>query len=123
MRHQFIGTLGRGVELQRMVRTVMLAERHSRVCAIDAAGAGVDQMRRTCVPARFEHIGEADQVALDIGVRIFEAVANTGLRREMNDTIERPIREAGIQRLTIGQIAMMETVAAAGARSHPIKDG
>jgi hypothetical protein len=42
-------------------------------------------MLATIVPAAFQNIGEADQVGVDIGVRISERVSHARLRRQMND--------------------------------------
>ena len=35
----------------------------------------------------FEHVEGADEIGIDIGARIFEAVAHAGLRREMDDDV------------------------------------
>jgi hypothetical protein len=40
------------------------------------------------VAAAFENIGEADDVALDVGVRILQRVADAGLRGQVNDLVE-----------------------------------
>ena len=45
-------------------------------------------MPAAIVPAAFQHIDEALDVGIDIGVRIFERIAHAGLRREMNDDWE-----------------------------------
>ena len=50
------------------------------------------------MPAGLEDVGEGDDVALDIGVRILEAVADAGLGREMDDPVEAMLRETGLDR-------------------------
>jgi hypothetical protein len=45
-------------------------------------------MGHLVVAAAFENIGEADDVAVDVGVRILQRVANTGLRGQVNDLVE-----------------------------------
>ena len=45
-------------------------------------------MPAAVVPAAFEHVEEAGQVGVDIGVRIDQRMAHAGLRGEMHDTGE-----------------------------------
>src|SRR4030081_2341316 len=102
--HQLIGALGRRVELQRMIDAAMLIEWHVSVRAIDAARARVGQMIHLCISARLENIGEGYDIAFDIGVWIFKAVANAGLSREVNYPIEGTIGKAALDRIWVGQI-------------------
>ena len=45
-------------------------------------------MLRLAVPRELEHVGMADQVGLDVGAGIFEAVADAGLRAQMDDAVD-----------------------------------
>jgi hypothetical protein len=45
-------------------------------------------MGRTGVAAGLENVHERHEIGLNIGVGMCEAVANTGLRRQMDDAIE-----------------------------------
>ena len=40
------------------------------------------------VPASLQDVEEAGDIAVDIGLRIFQRVAHTGLRRQMRDPVE-----------------------------------
>jgi hypothetical protein len=40
------------------------------------------------VAAAFENIGEADDVAVDVGVRVLQRIADAGLRGQVNDLVE-----------------------------------
>ena len=85
VRHQFVGLLGRRVEADRVVDAVVLGERHLGVAAIDAGARGIDEVLYLVVAAAFEDVYEADQVAVDVGVRILDRVADTGLGGEVDD--------------------------------------
>ena len=67
-------------------------------------------MRRCGVAARFEDVGEGNDVALHIGARIFEAVADARLGREVNDPVEAMLGKARLDRLPIGEIGLDEVV-------------
>ena len=58
--------------------------------------------------AAFEHVGETDQVAVDVGAWVAQRIAHTGLRGEVGDGIEALRREQGLHRCSIGQIALDE---------------
>ena len=60
--HQLVGAFGRGVELQRMIDTDMFGKRHLGVCTVDARRAGICQVLDLVMPARFQQVGEADNV-------------------------------------------------------------
>ena len=85
MRHQFVRLLGRGIEADRMIDIVGVRERQLGVGAIDRRRRRKDQMLAAVVPAAFQHVEEALQVGVDIGVRIAERMAHAGLRGEMHD--------------------------------------
>src|SRR3546814_9255455 len=81
-------TLFRSVERERLIDVVVARERQASVAAVDRARRGVDQMLDGGVPAALEHVDEADEIAVDIGVRIGERIAHAGLRREVHDPID-----------------------------------
>ncbi len=68
-----------------------------------------------CLTAGFEQIGESNEIALDIGMRIFQAVAHASLSREMDHPVKRPAREAFLQRAAIRQIGTMKNIVGTGS--------
>lgn len=61
--------------------------------------------------AGFEDIVETDDVALDVGVGILNAVAHTRLRSEVDNDVELMLGEEIIDQGLVGQIALNELVA------------
>ena len=47
------------------------------------------------LPAALEHVEEAHQIGVDIGVRVFQRVAHAGLRGEVHDQLGPQRREQG----------------------------
>ena len=82
------GLLAGRVQAHRVVHAVVLGKRHHRVAALHAAAAGIHQVLHTVVAAAFEHVHEADDVAVDVGVRVLQRIAHAGLRRQMDDDID-----------------------------------
>ena len=88
MCHQLVGLLGGRIQADRMVDAVVLRERHAGVAAIHARTAGIHQMRHLVVTAAFEDVHEADDVGVDVGVRILQRIAHAGLRGQMHHAVE-----------------------------------
>jgi len=95
VRHQFVGLLGGGVERNGMVHVVMHREGIVRVEAVDGTAGGIGQVGGARMPAGFEDMQEADQVALDIGAGVRQRVAHAGLRGQMDDPVEGPPGKKG----------------------------
>ena len=70
-----------------MIDSVMFAEGHLFIAAIDGRRACIDQMLDTIVPTAFQYIHETDKVRIGIGVRVFKRITDTGLRREVDNTV------------------------------------
>ena len=70
VRHQFVRGLGRGVQRARLVDALVFGERRRRRIAIHRRRTRIHQVLHAAMPAQFEHVDEADQVAVDVGVRI-----------------------------------------------------
>ena len=85
---EFIALLGGGVEADGVVDAVFDAEGDLLVAAVDAAGGGVDEVLNRVMPAGFEDVVEAEDVALDVGVGVVDGVADAGLGGEVDDNIE-----------------------------------
>ena len=45
-------------------------------------------MPRLPCPRQLQHVGVADEVRLDVGCRVLQAVADAGLRSEMDDAVD-----------------------------------
>src|SRR5438105_15384603 len=54
-----------------------------------------------------------DEVGLDVGLRVFQAVADASLRAEVDDTVDLERIGDALQRLSVGEIHAFETNAIA----------
>src|SRR3954453_7655284 len=75
-------------------------------------------MGNSGMPACFQNVGEANNVALYIRVWIFQAIANAGLGGEMDHAVERVFGKARSKRHRIGQIEPVKTIKGAGLRRY-----
>src|SRR5580704_13855773 len=66
-------------------------------------------MRDRVFTATLEHIEHADDVALDIAVRVLQRIPHARLGAQMHDALKPLLGEQGSDRLAIGQICMHET--------------
>ena len=121
---ELVALLGSRIQAHRIIHPVVRAERDFLVAAVDAAGAGVDQVLDTLVsgipgragndvirvPAGLQDVVEPDHVALDVGIRILDAIADTSLCREVHDDIEVVFLEEIIDESLIGEVAFDELV-------------
>ena len=88
---KLVGLFSGRVEGDRVIDLVFNCEGHFFVAAVYGRTGGVDQMLDACgsvvigVAAGFEDVVETDQVALDVDVRVIDGVADTGLRRKVDD--------------------------------------
>ncbi len=71
-----------------MVYIIAGAEWHFGVVAVHAAGTGICQMFNIMVPSGFQDVYEPCNVAVDVGIRVFEAVAHTCLGSEVANFVE-----------------------------------
>jgi len=108
MGHQFVGLLRGGVEAQRVVHVVVDAEGHRRVGPVDGGGRGVGQVLHAVVSAALQNVHEADEVGVDVGVRILEGIADTGLGGEMDDALGFLGGEEVFDRGSIGEVEAVE---------------
>lgn len=110
--HELVGLLCGGVERHRRVHAVLLGERHLLVAAVDRAGAGVDQVLDRVVAAGLEHVEEADEVALEVGARVLDGVADARLGNEVHHYIEAVLGEQALDEGGVAQVAAHEGEAA-----------
>lgn len=110
--HELVGLLGCGVERHRRVHAVLLGERNLLVAAVDRAGARVDEVLDRVVAAGLEHVEEADEVALEVGTRILDGVADARLCGEVHHYIEAVLGEQALDEGGVAQVAAHEGEAA-----------
>jgi hypothetical protein len=91
-----------------VVGAVALGIGPARVAAVDARGAGIDEVLHAAVPAALQHVGEAGQVAVDVGHRIRQGVAHAGLRAEVHHALETVAREQVGHGRAVGQVDALE---------------
>ena len=78
-------------------------------------------MRYLRVAAGFDDVGEAGDVARNVGQRVLEAEADAGLCGEMDDAVEAAIADAGIDCRLVGKIGAHEAVAGALLRRQVVE--
>lgn len=88
MREQFVALFGRRIQGHRIVHLVVGAVRHLLVRAVHAGRTGIHQMFHRVLSARFQHVIKADNIALDVHVRIGDGIPHARLRRQVDDDIE-----------------------------------
>lgn len=111
-RHELVGLLGGGVERHRRVDAVLLGERNLLVAAVDRAGAGVDEVLDRVVAAGLEHVEESDEVALEVGARVLDGVADARLGGEVHHDVEAVLGEQALDEGGVAQVAAHEGEAA-----------
>ena len=124
MGEEFVALLGGRVQAHGIVHPVVRAEGYFLVATVDAAGAGVDQVLDPLVswipgragndvvrvPAGLQDVVEAYHVALDIGIRVLDAVPDPRLSREVHDDIELVLRKESVDERLVGKVALDELV-------------
>lgn len=93
MRHQLVALLRSSIEGYGIVHLVVGGVRHLHVTAIDRGGRGIDQMLDLVVTASLQDIVESDKVALNVSIRIGDAVADSCLSGEVHDNGNLVFRE------------------------------
>ena len=63
------------------------------------------------VPAALEHVQRADDVAVDVGVRVLERVAHARLRGEVDHALELLAREQRRHARAVGEVELHEAEA------------
>lgn len=59
-------------------------------------------------PAPLEHVREADEVAVDVGVGVIERGADARLSRQVDDAVEGRLGEERRRRTTVGEVDLYE---------------
>lgn len=87
MRHRLIGLFGGRIDRQLMIGLMGFGIRHLGVGAIGRAGGGHEQVIHFVLPRDLHHVEGADNIAVDVGARVFQRIAHTCLAREVNDDV------------------------------------
>ena len=106
--HELVALFGGGIEAHGVVHLVVGAVGHLLVAAIDAGGGGIDQVFHLVVAAGLEDVVEADEVALDVGVGVGDAVAHAGLGRQVHHHLGGMGGEEGFDGLFVGDVPLYE---------------
>ena len=110
MCEELVALLRCRIQAHRIIHPVVRAERDFLVPAVDAAGAGVDQVLYRMMPAGLQDVVESDHVALDIGIRVLDAIANTGLSGKVHHDVEMVFLEEAVDESLVGEVAFDELV-------------
>ena len=84
MCHQFIALLSGGIEADGIVDLIFRGIGNLLVTAIDGGTAGIDQVLYRMMAASLQDIIESNQIALDIAIRIGDAVTHSSLRSKVD---------------------------------------
>lgn len=112
MGHQFVALLGGGIEGDGIVNLVVGAVGHLLVAAIDTGGGGIDEVLYPTlvllirIAAGFQDVVEADEVGLDIGAGVGDAVAHTGLGGQVDHYLRFVLGKETVDQLLVGNIAL-----------------
>ena len=121
---EFVALLGGRIQANRIIHPVVRAERDFLVASVDTAGAGIDQVLDTLisgipgragndvirVPAGLQDVVEPDHVALDVRIRVLDAIADTRLSSKVHDDIEVVFLEEAVDEDLVGEVALDELV-------------
>ena len=116
--HELVALFGGGVQGNRVVHFVVGGVGDLLVAAIDAGGTGVNEVFDFAFlgasAAGFEDIVEADEVALDVGVRVRDGIADAGLGGEVHDDGEVVLFEQAVDGGLVGEVRFDECPLLAG---------
>jgi aspartate 1-decarboxylase len=102
MRHELIGLLGRRVQGERVIDILLDGERHMRVGAINGTRGRVHEVLDAVVATSFDNVQKAGHVAVDVYVRVFDRIAHSSLRGQMNHPVELLGGEQSLDAASIG---------------------
>ena len=97
MAHRFVGLLGGGVDRQLGVGLLGFGKGHVLVRAVDRGGRGHQEVLDLQPPRGLHDVEGADDVRVDIGARVFQAIAYAGLCSEVDNSVGTKIVRNAIQ--------------------------
>ena len=112
--HELVALFGGGIEGDRVIHLVLGGVGDLFVGAVDAGGGGIDQVRHGAVAAGLQDVVEADEVALDVGIRIGDGVPDSGLGGQVHHHIGLPLGKDTVHSRPVGNIALHKGPGGAG---------
>ena len=106
VRHEFVALLGGGVQRDRVIDLVVGGIRNLLVAAVHAGGARVHEVLNLIVAACFQDVVETDEVALDVGIRVRDGIADTGLGGEVHDDGKVVFLEQAVDCSLVGEVRL-----------------
>ncbi len=70
-------------------------------------------MATVSMPGHFQHVEMTNQIGLRVGERIFDRIANSRLRAQVHDPVDRAALDRSIQIMRISEIGLAKNKAAA----------
>src|ERR671912_2685507 len=92
-----------------MIDPVFHSKRERLVSPVDGGRGGVDEMARPAPTGELQQVAVADEIRLEVGAGVLEAVADACLGAQVNDTIEVRRAAESFQRASIREIDPLET--------------
>lgn len=114
VRHEFVALLGGGVQRDRVIDLVVGGIRNLLVAAVHAGGARVHEVFDLIVATCFQDVVETDEVALDVGIRVRDGIADTGLGGEVHDDGKVVFLEQAVDCSLVGEVRFYECPLLAG---------
>ena len=87
MCHQFVSFFAGSIKRQGVIYIVMHRKRHGGVCSINAGTTGVNQVTHFVVSTPLQNVRKTNDVAVHIGQRIFDGIADSGLSGEVDHAL------------------------------------
>ena len=120
--HELVALFGGGVQRYGVIDFVVGGVGDLLVAAIDAGGAGIDEVLDFAFffasAAGFEDVVEADEIALDVGIRVRDGIADAGLGGEVHDDVEVVLFEEVVDGYLVGEVRFDECPFFAGRGSQ-----
>ena len=135
MRHQLIGLLRCRIQGDRIIHLILRGERHLPVGSIDRGGRGIDKVLHavaavTGMAAGLQNVVEADEVGLDVGIRICNGIPDPCLRGKIYHKLRLLLSKQLLHRLCVRNVpankfppALILLRRSADLRQSPVLDG
>ena len=104
--HELVALLGGSVQRDRVIDFVIGGVRDLLVAAVHAGGARVHEVLNLIVAACFQDVVESDEVALDVGIRVRDGIADACLGGEVHDDGEVVLLEQAVDCCLVGEVRL-----------------